>query len=124
MAPVNKTSIDNAEFYSWGEGAGGWHFLNHPDLSVIRERIPPGVSEQLHYHNKARQFFMLLSGELTIFAGEAELNLEPGEGVHIPPGLSHLTINRGPEEAICLVISAPHSHTDRVNIEPKKYPHE
>ena len=120
MTPASKLSIDHAEFHPWGEGAGGWHLLNHPDLSVIREPIPPGFSEQLRYHNKARQFFMLLSGELTIFADEAKFTVQPGEGVHIPPGLSHLTINRGSEETICLVISAPHSHTDRVNLEPKK----
>ena len=120
MTAVSKVSIKDAELYSWGKGAGGWHFLNHPDLSVIQVRIPPGVSEQLHYHNQARQFYLVRSGELTTYAGEHELGLQAGEGVHIPPGLSHLTINRGPEEVICLVVSAPHSHTDRVNIEPKK----
>jgi len=120
MTAVSKVSIKDAEFYSWGEGAGGWHFLNHPDPSVIRQRIPPGVSEQLHCHNQAQQFFLVQSSELALYAGEHELSLQAGQGVYIPPGLSHLTINRGPEEVNCLVVSTPHSHTDRVNIEPKK----
>src|SRR5262245_22765573 len=38
MKPVQKVSIQNAEHYVWGNGCDGWHFVNRPSLSVIRER--------------------------------------------------------------------------------------
>ena len=47
----NITSIDQetAEHYAWGSVCDGWHLLKHPELSVIQERVPPGVGEVKHY---------------------------------------------------------------------------
>lgn len=65
-SPVQK---DGAEHYVWGEVNDGWHLVKRDDLSVIEERIQPGAAEVRHYHQKARQFFYVLAGELTMEAG-------------------------------------------------------
>ena len=57
-----KVSTDRAEHYTWGNACGGWHFVNQPSLSVIRERMPPGTAEVRHLHKTARQFFFVLAG--------------------------------------------------------------
>ena len=55
-------SAGKAEHYQWGNGCDGWHLVNQPALSVIRERMPPGTAEVRHLHRNARQFFFVLSG--------------------------------------------------------------
>lgn len=107
-------SKENAEHYRWGEVCDAWHLVRSPDLSVIEERMPPGASEVRHYHVRARQFFYVLSGELTIELEERAWVLRSGEGIEIAPGQRHQVMNRSEAEARMLVVSQPMSHGDRV----------
>jgi mannose-6-phosphate isomerase-like protein (cupin superfamily) len=111
---VRKVSIDSADHYSWGTGCDGWHFVNDPALSVIRERMPPGTAESRHLHVRARQFFFVLAGVATIELAGARFELAPGEGLEVPPGSAHQLFNHGVEPLEFLVVSQPHSHGDRV----------
>ena len=54
----------NADHYTWGADCDGWHLLNHPEISVIEERVTPGASETPHRHAEARQLFYVLSGNV------------------------------------------------------------
>lgn len=113
-APV---SVQNAEHYAWGEATNpcdGWHLVRTPELSVISERMPPGTSEIRHYHERARQFFFVLEGELTIERGGAQFLLRVGDGLEVAPGTPHQVFNCGAAFARFLVISQPPSHGDRV----------
>jgi len=62
----DAVSIANAEHYVWGDGCDGWHLLRDPQLSVIRERVPPGKGEVLHSHDVAQQFFYIISGHASV----------------------------------------------------------
>ena len=53
------------------------------ELSVIRERMPPGTAELRHFHRAARQFFFVLSGAAVLEAGGTEHQLRGGEGVEV-----------------------------------------
>ena len=55
-------STQNAEHYVWGEICAGWLLLRRQEMNVIRERVPAGSAEVMHYHEKARQFFYILEG--------------------------------------------------------------
>jgi len=107
-----------AEHYTWGdtlrEPCDGWHLVRAPELSVIEECMPPGTSEVRHYHVRARQFFYVLSGELTIEVEGQDFVLRGGEGVEVAPGQRHQVMNRGEAGARMLVVSQPRSHGDRV----------
>jgi mannose-6-phosphate isomerase-like protein (cupin superfamily) len=106
----------NAEHYVWGEGCDGWRLLNRADLSVIHERIPPGLGEVLHYHNLARQVFYVLQGQLEIdFEGEKVL-LAHGDSLEIPPTQHHSVSNAADKDVHFLVISSPSTANDRINI--------
>jgi quercetin dioxygenase-like cupin family protein len=103
--------------YLWGEVCDGWRLASGAELSVIEERMPPGSSEQRHFHSQARQFFYVLAGELTMEVEGRVYGLKSGQGIEITPGERHQA--RNPEDAgedvRFLVISTPTSQGDRTN---------
>lgn len=107
-------SAANADHYHWGQSCDGWHLLALDDLSVIEERMPPGSFEQRHRHARARQFFYVLEGEMTLELEGVEYLLRQGDGLHVPPGSAHQARNRGANDTRFMVISSPRSHGDRI----------
>jgi mannose-6-phosphate isomerase-like protein (cupin superfamily) len=113
---IERTSIETAEHYVWGEVCDGWHLVKSPSLSVIQERVPVGASEVKHYHSKARQFFYVLSGVATLEFNHQKISFGMGQGVHVPPEVPHRFINASLEEVVFLVVSTPSTAGDRVNL--------
>ncbi len=109
-------STRNGEHYSWGDNCSGWHLLKSPGLSVIQESVPTGTGENLHYHAHAEQFFYVLAGKATLEVGGQSFSLAEGEGLHVNAGQPHYLYNHGPETLKFLVISAPPSHGDRIDL--------
>ena len=110
-------SIENSEHYSWDKICDGWHLLKSPALSVIQERVPAGAAEARHYHEKAQQFFFVLSGEATMELEDKKFVLGPRQGIAVPPLAPHRLLNEGKEDLSFLVVSAPMSHGDRVLVD-------
>ena len=110
------TSTENAEHYTWGAQCDCWHLLRTNSLSVIQERMPPGTSEQSHYHEHAQQVFFILSGTAT-FEVEGEIKtVKTNQSIYIPPNTKHHILNNGDTDLHLLLISEPKAHGDRVNI--------
>jgi mannose-6-phosphate isomerase-like protein (cupin superfamily) len=114
---TQPTSTNSAEHYSWGSNCDGWHLVKNQSLSVIEEQIPPGASEVTHYHQRAQQFFFVLSGEAVMETEGCETPLTARQGWHILPGVRHRIKNISAEPVRFLVISQPPSHGDRVVLE-------
>jgi mannose-6-phosphate isomerase-like protein (cupin superfamily) len=114
-APPAVVEKDGAEHYVWGGVNDGWHLVKRDDLSVIQERLQPASREVRHYHQRARQFFYVLRGELTMEAGGVVHRLVPGQGIEIAPGVLHQARNEGTQPVEIIVTSAPKSHGDRVD---------
>ena len=108
-------SPKESEHYIWGANCDGWHLAKSDALSVIQERVPPGSSEVRHLHNKAEQFFYILSGIATIEVEGEVHTLQPNQGLHVPAGTAHTLSNQHEQDVEFLVISTPPSHGDRVN---------
>lgn len=117
MDRAKMVSIKNAEHYTWGQLNSGWHLLKNNELSVIEESMEPGTSEQLHFHRKAQQLFYILSGKAGLEINQQLIQLNPGESIHIPPGIPHMIYNNGDIVLRFIVISAPKSQGDRVNVD-------
>ena len=113
MSVRNK---ENAEHYTWGGGCDGWRLLSREDLSVIRERIPPGLGEILHYHTSARQLFYVLEGQLEIELADERVLLTSGDSLEIAPMIHHRVTNTSDADAHFLVISSPSTTNDRVDL--------
>lgn len=113
---MSIVSTASAQHYQWGQSCDGWHLLALDDLSVIEERMPPGSFEQRHRHAKARQFFYVLEGELTIELEGEMHRLQRGEALQVPRGSAHQVRNDGGMDVRFLVVSSPKSHGDRINM--------
>ncbi|MNJ67987.1 Cupin domain protein [compost metagenome] len=112
-----KISRENAEHFMWGDHCNGWRLVKNKDLSIIHETMPAGASEVKHYHERARQFFFVLSGTVTMVVGDEEIILESKEGVEIPPLVPHQMFNKSNDEIEFMVISQPSSSGDRVVVD-------
>lgn len=111
---MKTVSTANAVHYLWGEGCDGWYLVRTPELNVIEEKMRPNTCESRHLHVRARQFFYVLEGELTMEVEGEEFVLRVGEGIEVAPGHAHQALNRSGESARFLVTSQPPSHGDRV----------
>lgn len=106
-------SKGTAEHYVWGEVCDGWHLVKTAELSVIHERMPPGVKEVRHYHAKSRQFFFVLLGVATLeIEGKREV-LQKHEGAEVLPNVPHQMFNESEQAIEFLVVSQPASRADR-----------
>ena len=113
MAVVSK---NNSKHYKWGNNCDGWHLVKTDNLSVIQECVPYGSSEIRHFHNKAEQFFYVLSGEATIKVESDLYVIKKNQGIYIPKGTFHQLKNELREDLVFIVTSVPPSHGDRVEI--------
>ncbi|MGB8580312.1 MAG: cupin domain-containing protein [Candidatus Sulfotelmatobacter sp.] len=109
----SSVSRANAEHYRWGDDCDGWHLVKDANLSVIEELLPSGASEVRHYHQKAQQFFYVLSGEVMMDVEGRNTLLGAGSGIRILPGARHQISNPSSGPVRFLVISQPPSHGDR-----------
>ena len=114
MMMTTSISRKTAEHYTWGGDCDGWHLLKMPGMSVIQERMPPGRSENSHYHQRSHQFFYVLAGEAMLEVSGIVVRMKPGEGCSVEPQTSHVLKNEGSIDLDFLVISVPPSHGDRV----------
>jgi mannose-6-phosphate isomerase-like protein (cupin superfamily) len=109
-------STDTTTPRSWGEGCLTWELLAGKDLAVFHERMPPGTEEVRHYHQRAQQFFFVLTGQLRIELDGVIHELSQHEGVAVDPGIAHQVRNASPEPAEFLVISSPNTSGDRIAV--------
>lgn len=110
-------SISNAPHFNWGDACDGWWLKNTGKFTVIAETMPPASREKRHFHKSTEQFFYCLSGNLSIEIEGQNFTLSAQEGISISAGAVHQVKNISSENVHFLVISAPNSHEDRVNLE-------
>jgi mannose-6-phosphate isomerase-like protein (cupin superfamily) len=114
QTPISKA---NAEHYTWGQGCDGWYLVKDEQMTIIEERMPPGVAETLHRHVRSRQFFFVLAGAAVMEHGGIVTALAAGTGIEIPAGVTHRIVNRNSTDLEFLVTSRPPSHADRIEID-------
>ena len=108
-----SVSRENAEHYRWESDCDGWHLVKDENLSVIEEFMPCGACEVRHYHQRAQQFFYILSGEVMMEVEGRTTLLAAGTGIRVLPGARHQICNSSSGPVRFLVISQPPSHGDR-----------
>ena len=113
MKVIDRT---NVEHYQWGTVCDGWRFLDMPHISVIQERVPALAGETEHFHSQAHQLFYVLSGTATLEMDGTSVSFASGQAVHIPPGTRHRFANHSNQDVVFLVISAPTTRGDRIDV--------
>lgn len=117
MDPRIAVNVGNVEHYTWGEACDGWHLVKSQELSVIEERMPPQTAERRHFHNKADQFFYVLSGEAQMEIEGQMFTLKARSGLFIEHGQRHRISNKSDQDVTFLVISRPTTRGDRQEVE-------
>src|SRR4051812_13473484 len=107
--PVSRV---NAEHYTWGEGCDGYYLLKRAVVQVIEERMPPGTAERAHRHERSRQLFYVLEGELTMRFQDKDVRVMVGASLEIEQGRVHQARNESGQDVRLLVVSVPPSHGD------------
>jgi len=102
--------------YSWGEACESFILLAAPALSIKQEKMPPGSSEKLHYHEKAQQFFYILEGTATFYIEGEWIIAERFQGIRIKPLQKHVIKNDSAKDLEFLVISSPATDSDRTDV--------
>ncbi|WP_433946867.1 cupin domain-containing protein [Paenibacillus sp. SN-8-1] len=110
-------SKKNVQHYIWGDNCDGWRLIDEEDRCIIHERMPVGASEVRHFHSKAKQFFFILSGTMTIELDGTVYNLEEHEGIEVKPILPLQVYNKSYRDLEFLVISQPNTRNDRELVE-------
>ena len=114
---MTVTGKNTSNHYHWGQSCDGWVLTQTAHLSVIEERMPPNSAEQRHFHSAARQFFYVLSGQLTMEL-EGEIHQIPASGgLEIEPGARHQARNDTQDDVCFLVISSPSTRGDRTDLD-------
>jgi len=109
-------SKNNSEHYIWGNGCDSWILKDTFNLSVKQEIMPPGTAEKRHFHKEAEQFFYILKGEAVFYINEETFSVKAGESITVLPKLKHYISNESLEDVEFLVISAPSTNNDRIDI--------
>ena len=113
MEKINRAA---ALRYFWKKVCEGWHLVERDDLSVIAEKMPPRTAEDMHYHQKARQFFYVLSGQAVMRLVDRTVLLNTGDGLEIAPGEAHQMCNQSDDAVEFLVVSMPKAHGDKIPV--------
>lgn len=111
MAVVNASNI---RARPWGDACASHDLVDGADLIVVQEKMPPRTSEIRHSHTKARQFFYVLAGTLTIERAGEVYTLEARDGLEIAPGTIHVVSNTTSAVVEFLAIASPTTKGDRV----------
>jgi mannose-6-phosphate isomerase-like protein (cupin superfamily) len=83
-----------------GEETGGRY-------SVVEALEPPGHQPPPHVHHDDDEGFYVLEGEITVWAGDEETVLGPGDFLNAPRGVPHTFRVTSTRPARVLVTSAP-----------------
>lgn len=114
---MEKLIKTDATRYSWGDSCLGWNLYDSIEAGIKEEMVPPGKSETMHYHTRARQYFHILKGSAVMRFADHAVALEAGEGIIIPEATAHQFCNESTEPVTFLVFSFPKTNWDRVEAE-------
>lgn len=109
------TDKHSAPYYAWGEKCSTWVLADTIGLSIKQENMPPGTTEQLHFHKNAQQYFYILKGLATFHCDGEVDTVGAGTGILIEPGCKHYIANETRNELEFLIISQPSTINDRMD---------
>jgi uncharacterized cupin superfamily protein len=112
-----ERDIENSERYVCGEACDGWILSPDRAMMVIQERMPPLTAEKRHFHEVARQFFYVLSGELTMELDGESHRVPALSGIAMPTAIHHQARNDSSADIRFLVASSRTTRGDRIDID-------
>lgn len=109
-----KIEKETSEHYFWGENCESWVLQRSENLIVKHEKMPSNTREQLHFHEKAEQFFYILKGKAFFFLDEENFEISEKQGISVKTNQKHCIANESSGDLEFLVISTSATENDRV----------
>ena len=78
--------------------------LNDDRVKVKRIRVKPNKRLSYQYHNKRREQWIVVKGNLTIVLDDEKVFRGPGESIHIPLGAKHRAWNETDEDIVFIEV--------------------
>ena len=85
----------------WGEYE---ILLDEKNVKVKRIRVKPNKRLSYQYHNKRREQWTVVQGNLTIILDDEKVFRSPGESIHIPLGAKHRAWNETDEDIVFIEV--------------------
>lgn len=76
-------------------------------FAIYETMAPPGHGAMKHIHSHESESFLMLSGELTVTAGQTRKVLGQGDFIHFPTGCAYSFRNEGKESARFITFLVP-----------------
>lgn len=112
---MSPSILATPSVYNWGDGCTAKAIVTQPEISWKWESMPSGTSEKMHYHQRATQYFHILSGTAVFrFTTRAPISVEAGQTILIPPGNIHQIHNQSAQSLTFFVLSLPNTNDDRI----------
>ena len=96
-----KSLPDPEQERPWGEYE---ILLDDDKVKVKRIRIKPNKRLSYQYHNKRREQWIVVKGNLTIVLDDEKVFRGPGESIHIPLGAKHRAWNETDEDIVFIEV--------------------
>ena len=96
-----KSLPDPEQERPWGEYE---ILLDDDKVKVKRIRVKPNKRLSYQYHNKRREQWIVVKGNLTIILDDDKVFRYPGESIHIPLGAKHRAWNETSEDVIFIEV--------------------
>ncbi len=78
--------------------------LNDDNVKVKRITVNPNSRLSYQYHDKRREQWTVVKGNLTIVLDDEKVFRQPGESIHIPLGARHRAWNETDDEVIFIEV--------------------
>jgi hypothetical protein len=79
--PVKATLRPSFPAHGWVDACSAIPLIDEPGLSLNTETMPPGTSEQPHYHELPRQYFHIKQGTTHFLLPEGLVKVPSGDGL-------------------------------------------
>jgi mannose-6-phosphate isomerase-like protein (cupin superfamily) len=113
--PVSATS---AEPHFQEANCVGWRLLDQDLLGIVEKQMPAGATTSWCRHDRLRQFFYVLNGQLSIDVEQVVRVVDMGSGLEIPPLVTYRVRNSGGWPASFLTIELRFSSMERKEVLP------
>jgi uncharacterized cupin superfamily protein len=104
-------------FESAGEDAEKYRWITTEvdarNLGINRLEFKPGQRGRVHRHEGQEEYYLVLSGELTMIIEGDEHTFATGTLAKLAPGLRRQSLNRGDVPAVVLAVGAHGVHEGR-----------
>ncbi|MDD3888084.1 MAG: cupin domain-containing protein [Patescibacteria group bacterium] len=109
-------SIDRSKRRKWATGnfldKDSPFFSEYTEINV-GSRNSKSQPDTLHFHHKTQEFYLVISGRLTLQVDNQEIDLQPLQLLAIPPTIPHAVI-KATDNTKFVAIKSPSGLNDKV----------